>query len=297
MKRLAAFLLAVASAGALAALEVPKLERRVTDLAGLFTTTAVERMETELADLEADTGAQVAVLTVPSLEGEALEDYSLRVAETWGLGRADRDNGLLILIARDDRKIRIEVGYGLEGVVPDVLAGRIIDNAMKPAFRQGDFSGGTLRAVELIGGLIRQDPEASAALQRGGRTGGDAVPILGGLLIFAVVVGTFSLTALFSEGCGSWFLYLFLSPFYFAFPGAFLGPGWGLGLAAAWLIGFPILRSLIWHTDAGKRFRTTHPKWTTWTTTGSSWSGGGGFSGGFSGGGGSFGGGGASGGW
>ena len=92
------------------------------------------------------------MLTIPSLEGQPLEDYSIRVVEAWQLGRQDRDNGVLILIARDDRKIRIEVGYGLEGVLPDALCGRIIDNAMKPAFRQGDFSGGTQRAVEMISG-------------------------------------------------------------------------------------------------------------------------------------------------
>ena len=280
------------------ALEIPRLEGRVTDLAGLFSSTTVTAMEDDLKALEQETGAQVAVLTIPSLEGQPLDDFSLRVVDAWKLGTRDRDNGVLILIARDDRKIRIEVGYGLEGVLPDALCGRIIDNAMKPAFRQGDFSGGTQRAVELIAGLVRGDPEASAALPDTSMEGSDTVPLLAMAAFFTSVIGVFAFSALFSKGGGAWFLYLFLVPFFFAFPGAILGPKWGVILVVAWLIGFPILRILLWHTNVGKGFRTTHPTWITWGSSGGSWGGGGGFSGGgFSGGGGSFGGGGASGGW
>ena len=283
------------------ALEVPPLERRVTDLAGLFSHSAVSGMDERLRVLEEDTGAQVAVLTIPSLEGQALESFSLRVVEAWKLGDQERDNGVLVLIARDDRKIRIEVGYGLEGVIPDVLAGRIIDNAMKPAFRQGDFSGGTVKAVELIDGLVRSDPEAIQALDDGPTRSSDTVPFIAMGAIFLGVIGVFAMSALFTKGGGAWSLYLFLTPFFFAFPGAILGGKWGLVIVVAWLVGFPILRTIIWHTDVGKDFRTTHPTWTTWATSGGSWSsGGGGWSsggGGFSGGGGSFGGGGASGGW
>jgi uncharacterized protein len=280
------------------ALEVPRLDRRVTDLAGLFSSTTVTTMETELEVLERETGAQVAVLTIPSLEGQPLDDYSMQVVDAWKLGTRERDNGVLILIARDDRKIRIEVGYGLEGVLPDVLCGRIIDNAMKPVFRKGDFSGGTQRAVELIAGLVRGDPEASAALPDASIEAPDAVPLVAMAVIFISVIGVFAISAVFSKGGGAWFLYLFLVPFFFAFPGAIFGSKWGVILVVAWLIGFPILRMLLWHTNAGKGFRTSHPNWTTWGSSGGSWGGGGGFSGGgFSGGGGSFGGGGASGGW
>jgi len=280
------------------ALEVPRLDGRVTDLAGLFSSTTVTTMENDLKALEQETGAQVAVLTIPSLDGQPLEDFSMRVVDAWKLGTRDRDNGVLILIARDDRKIRIEVGYGLEGVLPDVLCGRIIDNAMKPAFRQGDFSGGTQRTVELIAGLVRGDPEASAAFPDTSMEASDAVPLLAMAAIFTSVIGVFAFSALFSKGGGAWFLYLFLVPFFFAFPSAILGAKWGVILVVVWLIGFPILRMLLWHTNIGKGFRTTHPTWTTWGSSGGSWGGGGGFSGGgFSGGGGSFGGGGASGGW
>jgi uncharacterized protein len=294
------WLLALLAALPAVALDVPPLEHRVTDLAGLFSSAAASTMEEELQRLEAETGAQVAVLTVPSLEGQPLEDYSMRVVEAWQLGRRDRDNGVLVLIARDDRKIRIEVGYGLEGVLPDALCGRIIDNAMKPAFRQGDFAGGTRQAIDVIAAAVRGDESAAAAVA----TAAAPKPELGAMIamaaVFLAVIGTFAVSALFMKGGAGWFLYLFLVPFFFAFPGAILGSPWGGILVLAWLIGFPILRAVIWHTGAGKTFRTSHPTWVSTTTRAGSRGGGGfgGFSGGgFSGGGGSFGGGGASGGW
>jgi len=280
------------------ALEIPVLDRRVTDLAGLFSAPAVASMETDLESLETETGAQVAVLTIPSLEGQVLEDFSMNVVESWQLGQQGSDNGVLILIARDDRKIRIEVGYGLEGVLPDILCGRIIDNAMKPAFRQGDFSEGTQRAVEIVAGLVRGDPETSVALDDRPTSRDELMGTVVTAIIFFVLVGAFAFRALFSKGGGAWFLYVFLTPFFLAFPGAILGLKWAIAMTGLWLIGFPVLRILLWHTGAGKGFRTSHPTWTTMGTSGGSWGGGSSFGGGgFSGGGGSFGGGGASGGW
>jgi len=297
VRRFVVCLVIVAAALPCLALEIPKLEGRVMDLAGIFSSTAAAAMAAESERLEQENGAQIAVLTIPSLEGQPLEDYSMRVVEAWKLGREDRDNGVLILIARDDRKIRIEVGYGLEGVLPDALCGRIIDNAMKPAFREGDFSGGSQRAVEMISGLVRGDPEASAALPETSANAPEAAPLLVMAVIFLTVMGAFAYSALFTKGGGAWFLYLFMVPFFFAFPGAVFGARVGVIVVIAWLIGFPILRTLIWHSASGKAFRTSHP---TWTQSGGGWSSGGWSSsggGGFSGGGGSFGGGGASGGW
>jgi len=281
-----------------AALDVPPLEGRVTDLGGMLSSNAVTTLDAELGALEAETGAQVAVLTVPSLDGEVLESYSLKVVESWRLGSEELDNGVLLLIARDDRKIRIEVGYGLEGVLPDARCGRIIDNVMTPAFRQGEFSEGILQAVVLIGGLIREDPEAAAGIDGTSTSMPDVGAAIVMMLIFCVVVGTFAFTALFTKGAGAWFLYLFLVPFFFAFPSAAFGILVGTIVVILWLIGFPILRTLVWHTGTGKDFRASHPTLTTINSSGGfssgGWSGGGG---GFSGGGGSFGGGGASGGW
>jgi uncharacterized protein len=271
------------------------------DRAGLLSSKTLATLEFELEKLEEETGAQVVVLTIDGLRGDPIEDYSMRVVDSWQLGRANLDNGVLILIARDDRAIRIEVGYGLEGVLPDVLCARIIDNAMTPAFKRGDFSGGTLRAVRIITGLIEGDPDAPAELAKTSYPMPEVGVLVVMIPVFILVIGSFALTALLTKGSGGWLLYLFLIPFLFGFPGAALGPLWGVVIAGAWLIGFPILRALIWHTGTGENFRTSHPTWTTFGSPGGSWGGGGfggGFGGGgFSGGGGSFGGGGASGGW
>ena len=118
---------------------IPDLHGRVTDEAGLLSTEAKERLEARLKALEEAKGAQLAVLTIQSLEGEILEEYSLRVAETWKLGRKEVDDGILLLVAVDDRKVRIEVGYGLEGILPDASCRRILDETILPEFRGGDF--------------------------------------------------------------------------------------------------------------------------------------------------------------
>lgn len=143
MRRFLPFVLLLAlAAGPSPALEVPYLSGRVNDLADLLNPGAEGRLEQTLGQLEQETGAQAAVLTIPSLEGDPLEDFSLRVVETWKLGREEADDGVLLLIARDDRKVRIEVGYGLEATLTDVQSKRIISNLMTPRFREGDFDGG-----------------------------------------------------------------------------------------------------------------------------------------------------------
>ena len=162
--------LTLLAAPAARALKVPYLAGRVNDGAGLMSPEARERIESKLAALEGETGAQVAVLTLPSLEGEPLEDFSLRVVETWKLGRAGVDDGVLVLVARDDRQMRIEVGYGLEGALPDAAANRILANLMTPRFRAGDFDGGVEAAVDAIAGTVRgeeglipEDPPSSGS--------------------------------------------------------------------------------------------------------------------------------------
>ena len=154
--------LALALAGALpaGAREVPFLSGRVVDEADLLPPDREAALTEELRLLEEETGAQVVVLTVPSLEGEVLEDYSLRVAETWGIGRGEVDDGAVLLVARDDRQLRIEVGYGLEGTLPDLAASRIIRNVIVPRFKAGDFPGGIEEGVASIAGAIRKEPGA-----------------------------------------------------------------------------------------------------------------------------------------
>ncbi|OZC03131.1 TPM domain-containing protein [Rubricoccus marinus] len=143
---------------------VPPLTGRVVDLGEVLSPATEQALDARLRALEDSTTEQVAVLTVPSLNGENLEQWATEVFRTWGLGQADQDNGVLLLIARDDRKIRIEVGYGLEALLTDARAGQIIRDEMTPRFRAGDFDGGTLGAVEAIIGSLDGTyvpPEAS----------------------------------------------------------------------------------------------------------------------------------------
>jgi uncharacterized protein len=283
----------------LPAKDVPFLTGRVNDVAGIIPADVRTRVEARLAEVEKETGAQIAVLTIDSLEGEPLEDYALRVAQTWRLGRKGVDDGVLLLIARNDRKMRIEVGYGLEAKLTDAQSRRILDDVVRPRFRDGDFGGGVEAGVNAIIGTIQgKDVIAASAPPRRHGPGPLPLPVrLFGSLIFVIVIGVFSTVALFTKGCSGWFLYLFLIPFYAGFPVVL----WGLPGAVViplWVIGFPVLKLLLGRTPMGKNFVAAHPGLIAFATSGGhSGSGGGWSGGGFSGGGGSFGGGGASSGW
>jgi len=274
----------------ISALEVPYLAGRVNDQANLLDDGFKGQLEERLRLLEEETGAQVAVLTIPSLEGDPLEDFSMRVVDTWKLGRADADNGVLILIARDERRMRIEVGYGLEGALTDAQSGRIIDHLMAPRFREGDFNGGIGAAVEAVSSAIRGEPVELP------EKGTEAVGFNPGSFIFLLIFGLpFINIALAARGAAGWIVGIFLTPFFFAFPAAILGLTAGKIIAIGWLIVFPLLRLILPKTAAG---RGTGSRGGTFWGPFIGGGGGGGFSGGgFSGGGGSFGGGGASGGW
>ena len=283
-----------------AARDVPYLTGRVNDTAGMLPVEVRERLESKLAEFEKASGAQVAVLTIASLEGEPLEEYTLKVAQTWKLGRKGIDDGALLLVAKDDRKMRIEVGYGLEAKLTDIACKRILDDVMRPAFRDGDFGRGVEAGVDAVIGTIQGKDVLPAHSATPARSTAE-IPIgarLLGTLIFVIVIGVFSLVALFGKGCMSWFLYVFLMPFYAAFPFAFWGPP-GAILIPIWILGFPIAKFALGKTAAGKSFLKAHPGLVGFAaSSGHSGSGGGWSSGGgFSGGGGSFGGGGASSGW
>ncbi|MFO7460439.1 MAG: TPM domain-containing protein, partial [Desulfatiglandales bacterium] len=142
----AAFALVVLVQGAVA-LDVPPLRARVNDYAGMLTQGVVRQVDLLLKDLEERDSTQIVVLTVSSLEGEALEDFSMRVAEQWRVGHKGLDNGAILLIAQADRKVRIEVGYGLEGRLTDLQAGRIIRGVIVPEFQAGRFDQGVVRGV------------------------------------------------------------------------------------------------------------------------------------------------------
>ncbi|HEV2606456.1 MAG TPA: YgcG family protein [Xanthomonadaceae bacterium] len=146
-------LLLVGSAVA-AVVPVPPLTARVTDQTGSLDSDQTQALETKLAAFEHSKGSQFAVLIVPTTGDETIEQFSIRVTDVWKLGRKGVDDGALLLIAKDDRRARIEVGRGLEGVIPDAIANRIIDEDLRPKFREGDFAGGLQAAVDRMIGLV-----------------------------------------------------------------------------------------------------------------------------------------------
>ena len=175
MRPLAALLPALVAVFALAspgrALDVPaRPEGRVSDYAGLLSPGARQRIESLIAQHEHVSSDQVAVAIFPSLDGESLEDFSIRLAEQWQIGSKEHDNGVILLVFVEDRKTRIEVGYGLEGRLTDALSDRVLRQILAPRFRAGDFDGGVERAVSAIIDIIQgeytappeKDPEASA---------------------------------------------------------------------------------------------------------------------------------------
>ena len=250
---------------------LPALTGRVVDQAGMMDAATRVLIEQKLADFERQGSDQIVVATVESLDGEAIEPYANRLFRAWGLGQAGENNGILLLISRDDRKMRIEVGYGLEGTLTDLHSKLIIENDLVPAFRAGDFSGGIEKAVDDIIMVLQGNPEELEA--RGARNQRssdieDWIPVIF-ITIWAI---------LFFGG----FAMAILPPIF----GEKIGPGryrW-LGMV------FEVNRS-----GSSRRSRRGSG-WSGggWSSGGGGWSSGGG---GFSGGGGSSGGGGASGGW
>jgi len=150
-------LLFVGSAFA-AVIPVPPLTARVTDQTGTLDSAQAQALEAKLAAFEKSKGSQFAVLIVPTTGDETIEQFSIRVVDQWKLGRKGVDDGALLLVAKDDRKARIEVGRGLEGVIPDAIANRIIDEDLRPKFREGDFAGGLQGALDRMIGLVNGEP-------------------------------------------------------------------------------------------------------------------------------------------
>lgn len=163
--------------------EVPALKARVNDYAGMIDAGTERRLEQMLAEFERAESTQIVVLTVPSLEGDSLERFSIKVAEAWKIGRKGVDNGAILIVARKERKLRIEVGYGLEGKLTDMTAGRIIRNIMVPSFKNGRFAQGIADGVGAIMDIVQGEFETppSPVRRPGGETG------LSGVLIPLVV--------------------------------------------------------------------------------------------------------------
>ncbi|MFU2211007.1 TPM domain-containing protein [Solidesulfovibrio sp. C21] len=180
---LCAFLILCFAATAMA-LEVPKLTGRVNDYANLLSPQTKAKLNAELAGFERTDSTQVVVLTIPSLEDESLEEYSIKVAEAWGIGQKGKDNGVLLLVSKGDRKVRIEVGYGLEGKLTDALSGRIIAYAIVPQFKTGNFDAGIMDGVSAIMQAVRG--EYKAAPSHKGKGSDDNAVF--GLFILAIIL-------------------------------------------------------------------------------------------------------------
>jgi len=272
-------------AASAAEVAIPSLKSRVTDLTGTLPANDAAQLEQKLAAFEAKKGSQLAVLIVPTTQPETIEQYSIRVVEAWKLGRKGVDDGALLLVAKEDRRVRIEVGYGLEGALPDATAKRIVEEIIVPKFKQGDFSGGVVAGVDRIMGVIEGEPLPLPRKQSGGGANvgwnsifSNFIPILIGLFVGGKV-----LQALFGRFIGA------------SVMGTVVGfVAWLIfsSLIAAGIVAvLAFVVSLFENTGRGI------------SRGGSGWGGGGGFGGGsgggggFGGGGGGFGGGGASGSW
>ncbi|MBI5645841.1 MAG: TPM domain-containing protein [Ignavibacteriae bacterium] len=294
----ACLLIALAAARAL---DVPYLGGRINDLAHILSTGTIEEIERLLKAHEDSTGNQFAVLTITTLEGESLEEYALRVAETWKLGKKGSDNGALLLIAKDDRKLRIEVGYGLEASLTDAVCSFIINEKITPEFKNGNFDAGVLEGVRAM--IAAADGTLDTSTASSSADGFDTTGMIFFLVFWMGIVGVFTFLGIFSKGCTSWFMYAFLIPFWAApalilldSPVSFLGPVFFL----VYIIGFPLLKLLAPKTEWGRYLTTkvttsrSSGGWMSSSSSGGGWSSGGSS---FSGGGGSFGGGGSSGSW
>ena len=175
------------------ALEVPKLQGYVNDYAGMISPQAKATLEQELQAFEQSDSTQIVVLTIPSLEGEVLEEFGIKVAEQWKIGQKGKDNGIIMLVSKQDRKIRIEVGRGLEGKITDLMSGRIIDLVIKPKFKRGDFDNGLISGVHALIDATRGEFKAESNQETHRRNGPSRLLtflIFGGIAI--LVLGSVS---------------------------------------------------------------------------------------------------------
>ncbi len=286
--RLIVLLIALLSTVPTWSLDVPPLTGRIVDLAHVVPQSLSDQLTAELKSHEEQTSNQVAVLILPSLEGEPLEDYSHRVATTWKLGRKGTDNGVLLLVALKERKVRIEVGYGLEGALTDLRSAHIIRNEIVPRFRAGDIPGGvragTVAILKTIEGIYHPEDSPSSRFKTGSEPSGSQYVVVG--IIVGFLAGIVLSQGLYRTRALLGAVLTFLVAQLASIP---------LGLIAAGLTAF-----FLWMVLQGDRSRRPggkHGDWTWYSSRDGGWSGGSFDSGGFSGGGGDFGGGGASGDW
>src|SRR5712692_1098018 len=283
----AAGVLLAGLASARAEVAVPPLKARVTDLTGTLSAAQIQDLESRLSVFERGKGSQIAVLMLPSTQPETIEEYSIRVADAWKIGRARVDDGVILVVAKNDRKLRVEVGRGLEGAIPDAMAKRVVSDVITPHFRSGDFYGGVAAGTDALMKLIEGEglpaPRSGVIINGVHRTI-DFQTIF--LLFVALVVTDAIFRRLFGRVIGA------------GISGGIVG---AIVWLAAGVLAFAVIGGLIGFVIAlinglgGRR-----GSWSSGGWPGGGWSGGGGFGGGGFGGGGfggGFSGGGASGSW
>ncbi|MBC8008349.1 MAG: TPM domain-containing protein [Prolixibacteraceae bacterium] len=293
---------------------IPYLSGRVVDQAEILSAPARERIGNLLQEHEQATSIQIAILTINGIGAESIEDFSVRVFEIWKLGTREKNNGVLIVVAPQEHRMRIEVGYGLEGMLPDVAADRIIRNLMTPRFREGNYDvgieAGATAVIQILEGRQPADAEWVAPAQPASGFHVKAAPmpvaerILMSLFVFSII-GLFTFIGIVTPGGMGWFLYVFLIPFWSMFPMAIFGSQAALFIVGTYAVLFPVARILVarmpWHLKAQEDLKTKGVAHIggMMIRPGGSGSSSSGFSsgGGFSGGGGRSGGGGASGSW
>ncbi len=273
-----------------AEVDVPPLKQRVTDLTATLDATQIQALDARLTAFESAKGSQIAVLLVPTTQPETIEQFGIRVADAWKLGRKGVDDGVLLLIAKDDRKLRIEVGYGLEGALNDATAKRIVAEIITPYFKHGEFHAGIEAGVGAIIKVVEGEPlpapDQPAAPRSGSDAGGFETLLVAGFFIF--MLGNIVLRQLLGRLPSGLIV------------GGLIGAlAWVMLFSLAWAIAAGLV-AFLFSLMFGLSSRGSHFP-SGWSGgSGGGWSSGGGFGGGgggFSGGGGSFGGGGASGGW
>lgn len=255
----------------------PSLQHRVTDLTHTLSVEQQSQLEAKLAAFEQQKGSQIAVLIIPTTQPEAIEQFSIRVVDSWKLGREKQDDGVLLLVAKDDRKVRIEVGRGLEGAIPDIYAKRIISEVIAPRFKQGDLSGGINAGLDSLIALIQGEALPAPKKQVGNL---DGLMQLWPFILFGVITFGIFLRSIFGNFLGS------------GLNGAIVGGvAWLLGLTlgfAVVLMCIVFFISLMTSLSGGGHGGIASGGYGGGSYSGGGWSGGGG---------GTFGGGGASGDW
>lgn len=173
------------------ALDVPKLKGRVNDYAGVLSASTEKNLDAALSSLERTDSTQIVVLTIPSLKGDSLEDFSLRVAEEWMIGQKEYDNGALLLVSKNDRKLRIEVGYGLEGKMTDLISGRIIRDIIIPHFKSGNYDRGVSDGVQAMIAVVKGEFKETSKPKSSSRdSGSSAFPFI--IFVIIILINFFS---------------------------------------------------------------------------------------------------------